>query len=164
MLITRFSRVFWVDSSSKIFRKSKERLRYCDSEAHQELQTHRRGSVSVFFFWLMCIFERTRLPDFPSQFAKQQIQENEEMATLRFSDRSWPVKLLSYMHEIRVFFASGWPVFAELIGVWEISVFELIDTSPFSLMPVGSNHLHEEQAILSWIFMVLHFQGLSHLP
>ncbi|XP_030517000.1 uncharacterized protein LOC115730515 isoform X2 [Rhodamnia argentea] len=102
--------------------------------------------------------------DFPSQFAKQQIQENEEMATLRFSDRSWPVKLLSYMHEIRVFFASGWPVFAELIGVWEISVFELIDTSPFSLMPVGSNHLHEEQAILSWIFMVLHFQGLSHLP
>ncbi|XP_030537272.1 uncharacterized protein LOC115745811 [Rhodamnia argentea] len=102
--------------------------------------------------------------DFPGQFAKQHIQENEEMATLRFSNRSWPVKLLSYMHEIRVFFAAGWPVFAELIGVWEISVFELIDTSPFSLMPVGLNHLHEEQAILSWIFMVLHFQGLSHLP
>ncbi|XP_030519564.2 uncharacterized protein LOC115733030 [Rhodamnia argentea] len=50
------------------------------------------------------------------------------MATLKFLDRSWPVKLLSYMHEIRVFFAAGWPVFAEvLIRVWEISVFELID-------------------------------------
>ncbi|XP_048135376.1 uncharacterized protein LOC115730442 isoform X2 [Rhodamnia argentea] len=43
--------------------ESKELLRYCDSEARQELQTHQRGSVSVFFFWLMCIFKRTHLPE-----------------------------------------------------------------------------------------------------
>ncbi|XP_056163526.1 B3 domain-containing protein Os03g0620400-like [Syzygium oleosum] len=65
----------------------------------------------------------------PGQFVKQHIQENKEMATLRFSDRSWPVKLLRYSHENRLFFSSGWPAFAREthLCVGNICVFELID-------------------------------------
>ncbi|KAF8019930.1 hypothetical protein BT93_G0577 [Corymbia citriodora subsp. variegata] len=65
----------------------------------------------------------------PGQFAQQHIQENREMATLRFSDRSWLVKLLSYTHENRVFFSAGWPEFVRETHLCEgnICVFELID-------------------------------------
>ncbi|XP_048135270.1 uncharacterized protein LOC115755147 isoform X2 [Rhodamnia argentea] len=159
MLITRFLRVFWVDSSSKTFRKNKERLLAQRRTEQSKLRV--KHSELVFrgpappkplttpevasefdsehpFFKVVTQQDHESKVDFPGQFAWQHIQENKEIATLRFSYRSGPVKLLSSMHEIQVFFAAGWPVFAKLICVWEISVFELIGTSPFSLVPVRS--------------------------
>lgn len=68
----------------------------------------------------------------PNQFSQQHIQENKEMATLRFSDRSWPVKLLSYTHNKYqgVYFSVGWKEFAREthLCVGNICMFELIDS------------------------------------
>ncbi|KAL3730297.1 hypothetical protein ACJRO7_027323 [Eucalyptus globulus] len=65
----------------------------------------------------------------PLQFSQQYIQENKEMATLRFSDRSWPVKLLRYTHKNKVYFSAGWHAFAREtdLRAGNVCLFELID-------------------------------------
>lgn len=87
------------------------------------------------------LFKRVHVQSIPVGFAKQHIQENKGMATLRFSGKSWPVKLLIYTQtrkrrkllcftrETRVFFSTGWPAFARdtHLHVGNICAFELIN-------------------------------------
>ncbi|XP_048135271.1 uncharacterized protein LOC115755147 isoform X3 [Rhodamnia argentea] len=112
MLITRFLRVFWVDSSSKTFRKNKERL-----------LAQRRTEQS-----------------------KLRVKHSE----LVFRGPAPPKPLTT--PEVASEFDSEHPFF------------KVVTQQDHESKVVGSNRLHEELAILSWIFMVLHFQGLSHLP
>ncbi|KAF8019842.1 hypothetical protein BT93_G0515 [Corymbia citriodora subsp. variegata] len=65
----------------------------------------------------------------PGQFARQHIQENNKEGTLRYLDRSWPVKLSRYRRDIRVLFSAGWAAFAREthLCVGNACVFELID-------------------------------------
>lgn len=69
----------------------------------------------------------------PVGFAKQHIQENQQTATLLYSDRSWTVKLVRSYGRTRqipgTFFSAGWGAFARETHVraGNICVFELID-------------------------------------
>ncbi|XP_048135724.1 B3 domain-containing transcription factor VRN1-like [Rhodamnia argentea] len=65
----------------------------------------------------------------PRRFAEQHFEEFEGMVTLRYSDRSWPVKLLRLTHQTRVCFSAGWAAFAREthLRVGNACVFELID-------------------------------------
>ncbi|XP_010068262.2 B3 domain-containing transcription factor VRN1 [Eucalyptus grandis] len=65
----------------------------------------------------------------PDRFIKQHIRENKGMATLRYSDRSWPVKLLRCKNKKMASFSAGWIAFAREthLCVGNACVFELID-------------------------------------
>ncbi|XP_056159245.1 B3 domain-containing protein LOC_Os12g40080-like [Syzygium oleosum] len=66
----------------------------------------------------------------PRRFIMRHILEIKEIATLRHSDRSWPVKLRSYPHSVQgAAFSSGWLAFVRgtRLHVGNVCVFELID-------------------------------------
>ncbi|XP_056163529.1 B3 domain-containing protein LOC_Os12g40080-like [Syzygium oleosum] len=69
----------------------------------------------------------------PVGFAKQHIQENKQIATLRYSDRLWPVKLVRSRGRasgtLYLSFSAGWRTFARETHVraGNVCVFELID-------------------------------------
>ncbi|XP_030517484.2 B3 domain-containing transcription factor VRN1-like [Rhodamnia argentea] len=65
---------------------------------------------------------------FHNRFIRQHMQENKGTATLRYSDRSWLVKLLRWKKE-RAAFSAGWSTFATEthLRVGNACVFELID-------------------------------------
>ncbi|XP_056166535.1 B3 domain-containing transcription factor VRN1-like [Syzygium oleosum] len=66
----------------------------------------------------------------PCEFVKKHIHENKEIATLRYLDRSWPVKIIrSYRHNHAASFCAGWSAFARepTLCVGDVCVFELID-------------------------------------
>ncbi|XP_048135279.1 B3 domain-containing transcription factor VRN1-like [Rhodamnia argentea] len=65
----------------------------------------------------------------PRRFAEQHFEEFEGTVTLRYSDRSWPVKLLRFTHQTWVYFSAGWAAFAREthLRVGNACVFELID-------------------------------------
>ncbi|XP_010065662.2 B3 domain-containing transcription factor VRN1 isoform X1 [Eucalyptus grandis] len=81
------------------------------------------------FFELVIQQSHFRKMHVPGQFVRQHIQENKKEGTLRYSDRSWPVKLSRYTRGIRVFFSAGWRAFARETHLCEgnVCVFELID-------------------------------------
>lgn len=61
--------------------------------------------------------------------AWQHIQENKQIATLKYSKGSWTVKLRSHRHGWGAFFSSSWPRFAReaSLHVGDVCVFELIN-------------------------------------
>lgn len=69
----------------------------------------------------------------PVGFAKQHIQENKQIATLRYLDRLWPVKLVRSRGRasgtLYLSFSAGWRAFARETHVraGNVCVFELID-------------------------------------
>ncbi|XP_048135709.1 putative B3 domain-containing protein REM15 [Rhodamnia argentea] len=65
----------------------------------------------------------------PWEFFSKHVQRNKQVATLRYSDRSWQVKLRSYYHRRTAFFSTGWPSFARETGLRlsNVGVFELTD-------------------------------------
>ncbi|KAL3730300.1 hypothetical protein ACJRO7_027326 [Eucalyptus globulus] len=65
----------------------------------------------------------------PVGFARQYIQENREMATLRSSDGSWLVKLLRTLRDHQACFSAGWTAFTRenCLRVGDVCMFELID-------------------------------------
>ncbi|XP_056159252.1 B3 domain-containing transcription factor VRN1-like isoform X2 [Syzygium oleosum] len=65
----------------------------------------------------------------PDRFIRQHIQENKGTATLRYSDRSWPVKLLTCKNKKGALFSAGWTAFAREthLRVGNACTFELID-------------------------------------
>jgi len=67
----------------------------------------------------------------PVGFARQYIQENREMATLRYSDGSWLVKLLRTLRDHQACFSAGWTAFARenCLRVGDVCMFELIDSN-----------------------------------
>ncbi|KAF8019553.1 hypothetical protein BT93_G0288 [Corymbia citriodora subsp. variegata] len=70
----------------------------------------------------------THLQTVPYQFIEQHVQENKGAATLRYSDRSWPVKLLRCKNKL-AFFSAGWIAFAREthLRAGNACIFELID-------------------------------------
>lgn len=66
----------------------------------------------------------------PRGFVKKHIHENKETSTLRYSDRSWPVKMSKNNSRNRVaYFTAGWSAFARetCLRAGDVCVFELID-------------------------------------
>ncbi|KAF8019934.1 hypothetical protein BT93_G0580 [Corymbia citriodora subsp. variegata] len=84
------------------------------------------------FFKLVIPRSYTYCLGVPDGFARQHIQENKQIATLRYSDRSWPVKLTRSRGRGRrnpsTFFSSGWGAFARETHVraGSVCMFELI--------------------------------------
>ncbi|KAF8019840.1 hypothetical protein BT93_G0513 [Corymbia citriodora subsp. variegata] len=70
----------------------------------------------------------THLQTVPYQFIEQHVQENKGVATLRYSDRSWLVKLLRCKNKL-AFFSAGWIAFAREthLRAGNACIFELID-------------------------------------
>ncbi|XP_056159254.1 B3 domain-containing protein REM13-like [Syzygium oleosum] len=65
----------------------------------------------------------------PCAFFRKHVQKNKQVATLRYSDRSWQVKLRSFEHRGMAFLSNGWSLFVRATGlrVRDVCVFELID-------------------------------------
>ncbi|KAK3420100.1 hypothetical protein EUGRSUZ_G00890 [Eucalyptus grandis] len=65
----------------------------------------------------------------PCEFFRKHVQKNKQLVTLRYSDRSWQVKLRSYGHRRMAFLSTGWSSFVRETGlhVSDVCVFELID-------------------------------------
>ncbi|XP_056159272.1 uncharacterized protein LOC115669173 [Syzygium oleosum] len=65
----------------------------------------------------------------PDRFIRQHIQENKGTATLRYSDRSWPVKFLKYKNRKLASISAGWTAFARetYLCVGNVYAIELID-------------------------------------
>lgn len=69
----------------------------------------------------------------PVKFVKQHLHENKQVATLRNSDRSWPVKLIRSLGQARgdpaLAFSTGWCAFAREtdLRAGNVCLFELID-------------------------------------
>ncbi|XP_056175461.1 B3 domain-containing transcription factor VRN1-like [Syzygium oleosum] len=70
-----------------------------------------------------------RFLSIPQEFFRKHIQKDKQIATLRYSDRSWQVKLRCYEHRNIACLATGWPSFVRETGlcVRDVCVFELID-------------------------------------
>lgn len=68
------------------------------------------------------------LQNVPDGFIKQHIRESKGTATLRYSDRSWLVKLLKCKNRLASF-SAGWSAFARetRLCIGNACVFELID-------------------------------------
>ncbi|XP_039172875.1 uncharacterized protein LOC120295653 [Eucalyptus grandis] len=65
----------------------------------------------------------------PCKFFGKHVQKNKQFVTLRYSDRSWQVKLRSYEHRRMAFLSTGWSSFMRETGlhISDVCVFELID-------------------------------------
>ncbi|XP_039161188.1 B3 domain-containing protein At3g17010-like [Eucalyptus grandis] len=65
----------------------------------------------------------------PCKFFRKHVQKNKQFVTLRYSDRSWQVKLRSYEHRRMAFLSTGWSSFMRETGlhISDVCVFELID-------------------------------------
>ncbi|KAI3413097.1 uncharacterized protein J3R85_016536 [Psidium guajava] len=65
----------------------------------------------------------------PWEFFRKHVQKNKQVATLRYSDRSWQVKLRIYEHKGAAFLSAGWSSFARETGLRlrDVGVFELTD-------------------------------------
>lgn len=73
------------------------------------------------------------MQNIPVGFSRKHIQESMDMVTLRYLDRSWPVKLLLSKQDHKAFFSGGWPAFARdnCLRVGDVCMFELIHRDDF---------------------------------
>lgn len=84
---------------------------------------------SITFLNLVLVVQTPTGQSVPREFFSKHVQKNKQIATLRYSNRSWQVKLKSYEHRDMAFLTTGWSSYARETGLYvgDVCGFELID-------------------------------------